>query len=103
MYQPDNAHTIRRESEIDLALKSFGIAPAPMPQKPHVVKIRTRARTVLLVCGAALVVLIYIGVPLAAAIHRYLFPVAQDITLVVAIAIQIALFMIFIVMKTDGR
>jgi len=102
-YLATTPHVIGPKTEIDLALESFNVTAAPMPQRPRVVSVQTRLRTALLIFGAVLIVMLYIGVPVVAAIHKHLFNVALDIVLFVATTCQIAFFMTYIILKTDGR
>lgn len=96
-------HAVIWKSAVDIALEKMNVEAAPMPVSTIRSNYSTRIRTIALILGASFVVLLYVAVPLITALHKYLFPVAQDATLVLSIIIELAIFMIFIIMKTDGR
>ncbi len=96
-------HEVIWKSSVDLALEIMQVKAAPMPNKPSRSNLYTRIKTTFFVSGATFIVLLYVALPLVTALHKFLYPVAQDFTLVIASIIEIAIFITLIIMKTDGR
>lgn len=84
-------------------LKKYSIKAASMPSKSSAISARQRIKVVAVVLGAIFIVALYIGLPLAVALHSRLFPYIQDIIIATYLILQVGLLMIYTIKKTDGR
>lgn len=79
------------------------IIEASMPVAPESVSFIAKLQTIALCLAAIIIVVVYIGIPLAQAFHAVVRPLIQDAILAVSAIIEGILGVIYIMAKTQAN
>lgn len=73
----------------------------PMPTAAGKASLKTRVACMALLFAGALMASVFIGVPLAAALHGVLYQLLPDIIFATAITAELALMVVYVILKTE--
>jgi len=73
----------------------------PMPTAAGKASLKTRVACLALLFTGALMASVFIGVPLAAALHMVFYQLLLDIIFAAAITAELALMVVYVILKTE--
>lgn len=74
-----------------------------MPAAPGKASMRTRLTCIGLLSVAAVMASVFVGTPLAAALHVLLYPFLLDAAVAATIITEVGLTVAYVILRTEGR